>query len=116
MRNIAILAMVALAITVLPAGDSAATVAAATLRFAFVGAIGAAGWRLYRSRGFWLDALGDRLRGMLYGSAALIVLTLVAEARVRGNGQFGTLAWMALLAAGGGGIYYVWRESRRLAY
>jgi hypothetical protein len=111
-RNIAIIALVALAIVVLPGGGTAADTVVAVISLAFLAAIASFGWRLYKENQFTLMSLTDTHRALLYGGIALAFAALVATPRLWGNGA-GSFIWLAMLALAGASLYYVWNESRR---
>jgi hypothetical protein len=111
-RNIAIIALVALAIVVIPGGGNAADLVIATISLAFLAAIAWLGRRLYREHQFTLMSLSSAHRALLYGAIALIFMTLVATDRLWNTG-LGLLAWFCLLGAASAALYYVWTESRR---
>jgi hypothetical protein len=111
-RNIAIVAVVALAIVALPGGGTAADTVLAVISLAFLAAIVWFGWRLYKENQFTLMSLTDTHRALLYGGVALAFAALVATPRLWGHGA-GTVVWLAMLGAAGGALYYVWNESRR---
>lgn len=67
---------------------------------------------MYRSYRGEVMSLGDSTRAVLYGSVALISLTLTATSLLWRTGP-GTIAWIALLAAACYGIYTSWRAYRR---
>jgi O-antigen ligase len=111
-RNVAIIAVVALAVVVLPGGGETANAVLAIISVAFLAAIASFGWRLYKENRLTLFSLERLHRVLLYGGAALAFMTLVATPRLWQTG-LGTLAWIALLAAAVGSMFYVWNESRR---
>ena len=111
-RNIAIIAVLALVIVAVPGGGNAADTIIAAISLAFMAAIALLGYRLYRENGFFLSTLSDRHRGLLYVAIGLIFATFVATDRLWDTG-LGTLTWFALLAAGSFALFYVWSESRR---
>ncbi len=111
-RNIAIIAVVALAIVALPGGGTAADTVLAVISLAFLAAIAWFGFRLYKENQFTLMSLTDNHRALLYGGVALGFAAIVATPRLFGNG-FGTVVWLAMLGAAVGSLYYVWNESRR---
>jgi len=106
----AIVALVALALTVLPGGGPALGVASALLLIAFFVAIALLGYRLYRQLGFELDSLTDRQRLVLYSSVGLALLTFCASRRMFDLGGAGVLAWLALLGLCSYGVYWVWAQ------
>lgn len=111
-RNIGIIAVVALAIVVLPGGGTAADTVMAVISLAFLAAIAAFGWRLYKENQFTLMSLTDAHRALLYGGIALAFAALVGTPRLWETG-IGTLIWFMMLAGAGASLYYVWAESRR---
>ena len=112
-RGLAIVAVVALAITVMPRGGDVLDVALATLQAAFLAAIAAVGWRLYHARSFWLKTLSERSSQILYVTFAVAPLAVVAKGRFYSWGHLGKLAWIGVLAACGFAVYWVWQDSRR---
>lgn len=110
--KLAIVALIALALTVLPGGGPALGVALALLSIAFFTAIALLGYRLYRQFGFELDSLTDRQRLVLYSSVGLALLTFCASRRMFDAGGAGMLAWLALLGLCSFGVYWVWAQYR----
>jgi hypothetical protein len=111
-RNIAIIALLALAIVVVPGGGNFADTLLAAISLAFMAAIAFLGYRLYRENQFFLSTLSDRHRGLLYGAVGLIFATLTATDRLWDTG-LGLLTWFALLGASVFALFFVWSESRR---
>src|SRR6266508_2085879 len=97
-RNIAIVAVVALAIVVVPGGGTAADVVVAVISLAFLGVMAWFGRRLYMENRVTLSVLTTAHRALLYGGLATAFMTFVATPRLWESGP-GTLAWLALLAA-----------------
>jgi hypothetical protein len=96
-RNVAIIALIAAAVYFLPNGDRAANTFEALLWVAFGVGIGYLGLRGYREYRVAVHSLGDRHRGLLYGSIAVAVFAYAARARMWQTG-IGELAWFALAA------------------
>jgi hypothetical protein len=111
-RNIAIIAVVALAIVAVPGGGTAADVVVAVISLAFLGVMAWFGRRLYMENRMTLWALTTAHRALLYGGFAVAFMTFVATPRLWESGP-GTLVWLVLLAASASAVYYVWVESRR---
>ena len=97
LRNIAIIALVALAVAFIPGGSDTAELVLAIISLAFLAAIGFLGYRLYMENKFTLWSMSDRHRALLYGGVAVAFMTLVATDRLLGSG-LGTILWFALLA------------------
>ncbi|HYM45333.1 MAG TPA: hypothetical protein VES65_04145 [Solirubrobacteraceae bacterium] len=100
-RNVAIVALIAAAVYLLPGGGRVADTFEALLYVAFGVAIGYLGLRLYRENRVALHSLGDRHRGLLYAALAAGLLALMARARMWQTG-LGELLWFVLI----GGIVY----------
>ena len=94
-RNVAIVVLIAAAVYFLPGGGRAANTFESLLWVAFGIGIGYLGLRGYREYRVALHGLGDRHRGMLYGSLAGGVFLYAARARMWQTG-LGELAWFAL--------------------
>lgn len=111
--GIGIIALVALLITVLPSGGSFVDLVNNTINAIFLTLIAFGAVRLYRSQGEWLSELSERDRGIVYGSIAVAMLSIVAIDRFRDLWNGGIVLVILIVAACGGAIYWVWRESRR---
>jgi hypothetical protein len=112
--NFAIVALIALAFTALPGGNSTLNVLLTVLGIVFFAAIAMFGYRLYREHRFTLDSLAERERLVLYGSVALAFLTFVASRRLFAlNGGLGVLIFLALLGLASYGVFWVFQRSRR---
>ncbi len=96
-RNVAIVLLIAAAVYFLPNGDHAANTFESVLWIAFGVGIGYVGLRGYREYRVALHGLGDRHRGLLYGSVAGAVFVYAARARMWQTG-IGELFWFALVA------------------
>jgi hypothetical protein len=111
-RNIGIVAVVALAVAVVPGGGDTARLVLGVLSLGFLAAIGFLGYRLYMEHRFTLWSMTTRHRAMLYGGVAAGGATLIATSRLWETG-FGTILWFILLGGSGLAVYQAWVESRR---
>ena len=111
-RNVAIIAVVALGIAFIPGGSDTAELALAILSLAFLAAIGFLGYRLYMENKFTLWSMSDRHRGQLYAGIAVAFMTLTATDRLLDSG-LGFVLWIALLAGSILAVYNAWVASRR---
>ena len=112
--NFLVLALVALAFTLLPGGDATLGVLITLLGIAFFVAIAVLGYRLYREHRFTLESLAERERLILYASVGLAFLTFVAARRLFNmNGGLGAVIFVALLGLASYGVYWVFIRSRR---
>jgi hypothetical protein len=110
--KLGVVALIALALTVLPGGGSALDVALALLTVVFLAAIAFLGYRLYRQYHIDIETLEPNVRLALYGSLALAILTIVGTDRLFDAGGAGVIVWFALLALCSYGIYWVWTRYR----
>ena len=111
-RNIAIIALIAVGIAFLPGGSGTADLVLAILSLAFIAAIGFLGYRLYMENKFTLWSMSDRHRAQLYAGIAVAFMTLTATDRLLDSG-IGFVCWVALLAGSVLAVYNAWVESRR---
>jgi len=111
-RNIGIIALIGLAVAILPGGSSAASLVLAVLSLGFLAAIGFLGYRLYIENKFTLWSMSTQHRATLYGGIAVATMTLIATSRLWHTG-FGTVMWFVLLGGSGLAVYHAWVESRR---
>lgn len=112
-RNIAIIVLIALAVTVLPGGGPTVDVVVTLITIAFFAAIAIMGYRLYREHHFSLDALEQRQRLVLYASVGLAFLTFAATQRLFDQGGLGAVGWILLLCLASYGVFWVFTQSRR---
>ena len=97
-RNVAIIALIAAAIFLLPGGGRAASTVEAVLQIAFGVAIAFIALRFYRERRVTIHGLGDAHRGLLYGALAVAMSLALGKTRMWETG-LGELIWF--IAAGG---------------
>jgi hypothetical protein len=112
LRNIAIIAAVALVVAFVPGGSNAASAILGVLSIGFLAALGMLGYRLYMENRFTLWSLSGRNRALLYGGITVATMTLIATQRLWGSG-LGTLLWFVLLAGSVLSVYQAWVDSRR---
>jgi hypothetical protein len=108
----ALIALVALALTVLPGGGGALDVTLALISIAFFTAIAVLGYRLYlRFRGD-IEGLPEGQRWAFYGAIGLAFVTLCATGRLFDAGGVGAVTWLALLGLCSFALYWVWGRYR----
>lgn len=110
-RNIAIIAVLALVVAVVPGGDNAARAILAALSLLFLALIGFAAWQLYRQNRFTYLQLEERQRVLLLGAIGAIVLMIAGADELMDTGV-GLLLWLAVLGASIFAIFRVWTEAR----
>ena len=108
-----LVALVALALVVLPGGGNALDVVLTALTIVFFAAIALLVARLYRQYRLDIESLDANIRLALYGSLAIAVLTFTATDRLFDAGGGGVLAWFALLAVASYGLFWAWTRYRR---
>ncbi len=111
----AIVALVALVLTLLPGGRETVNALLTVLSIAFFVAIALLGARLFRQNRTTIESLEPRQRFVLYSSVGLALLTFTATNRLFDQGGFGVLIWLALLGLATYGIYWVWTQYRKFA-
>ena len=97
-RNIAIIALLALIVAVVPGGDNAGRAILTALSLVFLALIGFAGWQLYRQYRFTYLQLDERRRALLLGALGAIVLMIAGADELTETGG-GLVVWLAVLGA-----------------
>jgi hypothetical protein len=111
--KLGVVALIALALAVLPGGGNALDVVLTALTIVFFAAIALLVARLYRQYRLDIDTLDANIRLALYGSLAIAVLTFTGTDRLFNAGGGGVLAWFALLAVASYGLFWAWTRYRR---
>jgi hypothetical protein len=109
LRNIAIILVLAVAVWLVPGGETAGLTIGNLLGIIFIGGILFFGYRLYMERRDSIFGLEDRTRGLLYASVALGAITLVATRRMWDAGGLGAILWLAFMGLAIWGLFRVWR-------
>ncbi len=111
LRNIAIIALLALIVAAVPGGDQAARAIVAAMTIVFLALIGLAGWQLYRQHRFAYLQLDDGRRALLLGAIGAIVLMIAGADELTATGG-GLVVWLAVVGASIFAIVRVWGEAR----
>jgi hypothetical protein len=109
-RNVAIVAVLALGVYVIPGGGTAAETALTALTMGFLAAIGFFVYRLYRENQLTLMTLTDASRAVLYGAFGVVALMVAGTDELLSSGV-GTIAWIALIALSAFAVFRVWTEA-----
>ena len=113
LRNIAIIVGIALAVWLVPGGDTASVTISNLLTIVFVGGLLFFGYRLYMEHRESIFGLPERHRGVMYAALALGTITLVATRRMwNEGGGLGAVLWLGFLALAIWGLVSVWRAYR----
>jgi hypothetical protein len=108
-----VIALVALALVVLPGGGNALDVVLTALTILFFAAIALLVARLYRQYRLDIESLDPNIRLALYGSLAIAVLTFTGTDRLFNAGGAGVLLWFGLLVLASYGLFWAWTRYRR---
>jgi hypothetical protein len=111
LRNIAIIALLALVVAEVPAGGHVADGIIAAITVAFLVVIGGLGYQIYRQNRLAYTSLADRPRAVLLVSLGAIVLMIVAADELLETG-LGLLVWLAVLGGAIFSIIRVYQDSR----
>jgi hypothetical protein len=109
-RNVAIVAILALAVAFLPGGDNAADTVFTAMTMGFLAGIA---WLLYtlsRQNQLTLATLSERRRAIFYGALGMLALLVAGTDKLFSSGG-GTLLWILLLGASLAAIWWVWTEA-----
>jgi hypothetical protein len=112
LRNIAIILVLAVAVWQVPGGGTAASTISNLFSIIFLGGLLFLGYRLYVQNRETIYGLDDKMRALLYGSIALVAITLVATERMWDGGGLWALLWLAFIGAAVYGLVTVWRSYR----
>ena len=112
LRNIAIIALIAVPVAFVPGGGAAARAVLAALGLLFLATIGFAAYQAYRSNRLTITTLPDLQRAVFWSAVGVIVLMIVAADEML-NTAGGTLVWIGLLALSAVAILRVWTEAHR---
>jgi hypothetical protein len=112
LRNIAIIVGLALAVWLVPGGDTASATISNLLSIIFVAGLLFFGYRMYMEHRESIFGLEERNRGILYAAIALAAITLVATRRMWEAGGLGAMLWLAFMVLAIWGLYSVWRAYR----
>jgi hypothetical protein len=112
LRNIAIIIGLALAVWLVPGGDTASRTISNLLSVLFIGGLLFFGYRLYMEHRETIFGLPERNRGILYAAVALATITLVATGRMWDEGGLGAMLWLAFMVIAIWALFSVWRAYR----
>lgn len=112
-RNIAIIAVLALILAAVPGGGNLADGILAALLVAFLAIIGAIGYLAYRQNRFAYMTLDERRRTILLAALGAIVLMIAGADELLGSGAW-AVVWFVVLGLSIFAIVRVVAESRSL--
>jgi membrane protease YdiL (CAAX protease family) len=95
-RNLAILAVIALAVTVLPGGKDATDTVLTAIQMLFLASLAYFAWYAHKENPMAVASLSERWRAVHWGALGVLAF-LVAGSDEMFNTGAGTLLWLALL-------------------
>jgi hypothetical protein len=110
LRNVAIIALLALGVAFVPGGGTVADTLVTAMFMGFLASIGLLGYRLYMQNQLTLSTLSDDRRALLFAAVGAIVLMVAGTDELLGRG-LGTLVWIGVLVFSVLAIMQVWREA-----
>ena len=110
-RNVGIVLLIAVAVYAVPGGGVAAGIVGSLISVAFAVGIWLLLHHLYREHRMTIFGLGDRHRGLLYGSLAALLFAGAAAGEWFQSAPL-TLAWLVLLGGAVYGLVVVFRYWR----
>jgi hypothetical protein len=110
LRNVLIVALLALAITVLPGGGNFTTGLLTGLTLVFLGAIGFFLARIWAQTEMTRDVMSDRQRLAFYAALGALALMIAGLDELFASGA-GTLLWIAVVGASIWALVVIWREA-----
>ncbi len=110
-RNIAIIAVLALLLALLPAGGNVTDGILTALWLLFLGAIALLAARYWRQNSLARDALTDRQRGTIYGCLGALALMVAGTDELFDSGV-GTVVWLLVVVVSVWLIVTTWREAQ----
>ncbi len=111
LRNVAIIAVLAVPVAFVPGGGNAAQAVLAALGMAFLASLALAGRQVHRQNRLTFDSLPDDQRAVLYGAVGVIVLMIAGAGKMLGGGGLGAVIWVTLMACAVIAIVGVWMRA-----
>jgi Kef-type K+ transport system membrane component KefB len=111
LRNIAIIALLALAVAAVPGGGNVADALITALVMAFLAAIAFAVYRIFRQNSFAYLSLSDGWRAAVVVAVGAIVLMIAGTDELLATG-FGLLIWLGVLGGAVFTLVRAWGEAQ----
>jgi hypothetical protein len=111
LRNVAIIAVLAVPLAFVPGGGNAADAVLVTLGMAFLATIAVAARQIHRENRLTFDSLPDDQRAVLFGAIGVIVLMIAGAGKLLGGGGIGAVIWVTLVACAVIAIVGVWMRA-----
>jgi hypothetical protein len=111
LRNVAIIAVLAVPVAFVPGGGNAASAVLVTLGMAFLASLAIAARQIHRENRLTFDSLPDDQRAVLFGAVGVIVLMIAGAGKMLGGGGLGAVIWVTLMACAVIAIIGVWMRA-----
>jgi hypothetical protein len=111
LRNIAIIAILAVPVAFVPGGGNAAQAVLVALGMAFLASLAVAARQVHRENRLTFDSLPDDQRAVLFGSIGVIALMIAGAGKMLGGGGLGAVIWVTLMACAVIAIIGVWMRA-----
>jgi len=109
-RNLAIVALLALGLTMLPGGGNLAEGIVAALSLVLIAAVGISIVRFWAEISFTRDVLSDQQQVVFYSALGALALMIVGMNELLDSG-LGALAWLAIVGGSIAALVVTWRAS-----
>ncbi len=110
LRNILIIALLALLLTVAPGGGNFVSALLTALSLIFAAALALLLARLWQQTALTRDSMSDRQRLIFYAALGAIALMIAGIDELLDSG-LGSILWIAVIGTSGWLLYATWREA-----
>ncbi len=110
LRNIVIIALLALLVTVAPGGGNVVNAILTALALIFLAAIGLLAVRTWRETALTRDAMTEGQRWAFYGALGALALMIAGLDELLSTGA-GTIVFIAVVAGAGWILFSTWRAA-----
>ncbi len=110
LRNILIIALLALGLTVLPGSSNLVEGLLTALSLIFLAAIGLLAMRSWDRTALTRDAMSDQQRMLFYGALGAIALMIAGLDELMQSGV-GTIIWIGVVGGSGYLLFVTWRAA-----
>ncbi len=109
-RNVAIIALLALILTVAPGGGNLVNAVLAALTLTFLAAMGMLAGQTWQRTSLTRDVMTEKQRMIFYGSLGAIALMVAGTDEMFNTGG-GTVAWLLIVGTSGYLAFTTWRQA-----
>jgi hypothetical protein len=109
-RNVLIIMLLALLLTVAPGGGNFVTALLTALTLIFVGALGLLLVRFWGESSLTRDSMTDNQRLIFYGALGALALMIAGIDEMLGSG-LGSILWLGIVGGAGYLVFTTWRAA-----